>query len=296
MFTHQLYGIQCLLREGDIVGATKGSSRLFILESLEINQSPYVVDEKPYGILDCTRHYNVASLTRTSLDLGLQRSTWNLFGVPVWCRRYIANTINPVDLKILYVDSDICISVENNMNQPFTIYTKSSAWTTRVQQLRRKWKRIRAFARKFKIRSRVMRFRTRFTKESDMENSDSTAWLEYDSDNGTIRLIKLGDFDYEDDLAWEGEADPFVHLPADERQQLIKSLKIGEIQAIGKKQQRLIEKMRRKKLIFSREKTFKKPIDERGNIKVKSNQINREQIDGKNKMKFKRQKPFNKPQ
>mmetsp|Transcript_18843 Transcript_18843/g.27862 ORF Transcript_18843/g.27862 Transcript_18843/m.27862 type:complete len:523 (+) Transcript_18843:126-1694(+) len=284
---------------GDIVGTTRGSSRLFILESLEVNQNPYVVDEKPSGIFDRKRHYSVSSLTRTSLGLDLQRCTWNLFGIPFWSRQSIDDASNPVDLKILYVDSDICISVEQNMNQPFTIYTRSDAWITRAQQLKRKWRKIRALATKLKIRSRVMRLRTRLRtrlrKESTREDSDGAAWIDYDADSGTVRLIKLGDFDYPNDPAWEGEADPFVHLPADERQQLIKSLEIGEIQAIGKKQQKLLEKMRRKKLIFSRERTFNKPTDQ-SKTKIKSNQIeNNGRDDGEKKMKFQRQKPFNKP-
>jgi hypothetical protein len=65
---------------------------------------------------------------------------WNLLGYPLWRKRYRTNR-QTVQVKILYVDCDLCISVDQGLDQPFTVDTKSPAWVARTEQLKRKWKK-----------------------------------------------------------------------------------------------------------------------------------------------------------
>jgi hypothetical protein len=71
--------------------------------------------------------------------------------------------------------------------------------------------------------------------------------------------LRLGDFgDDEDEEAWEGDEDPFVHLSADERQIILKSMSIEEITEAGSNHKRLMMKHEKRKG-FKRQKKFKRP-------------------------------------
>ena len=241
---------------GEIIGSLEGGARRFVLETVDVSQDPYVTDSRTWGgVVQRVRHYRVAALTRTSLDLDIFRCTWNLLGYPLWRKRYRTNR-QTLQAKILYVDCDLCVSVDQGLDQPFTVYTKSPAWVARTEQLKRRWK---------KVRSRMQQVRTRFMKEFDDADGpigvlqDNTLWLEYEKDNTKIRVVKLGEIGTPDEEAWEGEEDPFNNLGADDRQALIKGMEIGEIEAIGKNHMIEAKKTANKKLRLQRIKTFQKP-------------------------------------
>jgi len=292
---------------GDVVGETRSGSRQFVLESLEADQDPYVLDKKRYyyGIFERERVYDVMSLTRTSLDLDLSQRTWKLVGrFPLWRTRY--NKMTPTEimgtnLKILYVDSDLCISTEENMDNPFTIYTRSDAWNIRTQKLNGRWK---------SLRSRVTACLHPFRKRSHNENNndvDTKKGLPQSSNTST--LIGLGDFDdTKNNAAWEGEMDPFVNVPSGERQEILKSLQVGEIEEMGEKQQEMTEKMHQEKQFeFVREKKgITKKRGRRQN--KKGSKANTKDIprflqteeaskpSSEYSIKLQREKPFNQPE
>lgn len=241
---------------GEIIGTLDGGARRFVLENLDESQDPYVTDRKTWsGVLQRVRYYRVAALTRTSLDLDIFRCSWNLLGYPLWRKRYRTNR-QTVQVKILYVDCDLCVSVDQGLDQPFTVYTKSPAWVARTEQLKRKWK---------KMRSQMHHIKSRFAKHSEENDGpigvlqDNSIWLEYETDSTKIKVVKLGEIGPPDDEAWEGEEDPFNNLAADDRQAMLKGMEVGEIEAIGKSHQIAAKKIAPKKLSLQRQKSFKKP-------------------------------------
>jgi len=74
-----------------------------------------------------------------------------------------------------------------------------------------------------------------------------------------IRLGDIGDAS-EDDYAWESDEDPFVHLSADERQEIMKQMSIEEISEARNNHKRLMTKLEKKKNKgFKKQKEFKRP-------------------------------------
>ena len=72
----------------------------------------------------------------------------------------------------------------------------------------------------------------------------------YDDNVSKLMALRLGDYGdstKDDDTAWGGKDDPFVHLTADERQAIMKQMSIGEIKKAGYIQQRFAKKFKRKK-------------------------------------------------
>lgn len=244
----------------DIVGTTEHGVRRFILEDLEQSQDPFVVDCKRYWLgLSRVKYYRVKSLTRTTLDLNIFRTTWKFCNWPLLRKRY--RTMQATSqVKILYVDTDLCITASSSLEEPFTVYTKSPEWVARTQQLKRRWK---------KMRSQVTHIKDRFHKKDDsmapIAPTEPSMWVEYSTDDARLRVVKLGGVDGEEDVAWEGESDPFVHLNADERQRILKKLHVGEIEEMAKEQIKDNSKSRKKSIVLERKKSFKKakfdPID-----------------------------------
>jgi hypothetical protein len=196
---------------GEIIDSLEGGIRHFALEAVDASRDPYVTDSRIWGgIVQRVRHYRVAALTRTSLDLDdIFKCSWNLLGYPSWRRRYRTNR-QTLQAMILYADCDLCVSVDKGLDEPLTVYTKSPPWVARTEQLKRRWK---------KMRSRVQRVKTRFVKESEDDDGpigvlqDNTVWLEYDKDETKIRVVKL-EIGPPDEEAWEGEEGPFNNLAA----------------------------------------------------------------------------------
>ena len=60
-----------------------------------------------------------------------------------------------------------------------------------------------------------------------------------------------------EDVAWDGDEDPFVHLPPLERQELLCGMSIEQIQEAGRVQVELARRQQKKR--FRKQKQFKKP-------------------------------------
>ena len=188
---------------------------------MDVAQVPYVTDNRNWaGLGQKVQHYSVAALTRTSIDLDIFKITWKLMGYPIWRRRYRSNR-QTLQSTILYVDCDLCVSVDQGMDQPFTVFTKSPAWAARTEQLKRKWK---------KMQSRMEKMKKKLVKKALEEDGpigvlqDNSIWLEYDTENTKIRVVKLGELGPPDERAWEGEQDPCTTLAAEDRQSLTKGM------------------------------------------------------------------------
>jgi hypothetical protein len=258
-----------------------GSSRHFILEDLELSQDPFVVD-KERTIFGSAKYYRVSSLTRQSLDLVLFRKSFQIFGYPLWVKRYrtvMASQLQQttIQVQILYLDSDLCITVNQPVaagksgsrdnQQPFTVYTKSPAWVARTQQMKRKFRRIRSSLNRMK--RRLMKERSEFEEAVEARNAvlnDDSMWLEYNKGDTKVRIVKLGDYTERNEPAWEGETDPFNHLSPLDRQQAIKKMEIGEIDAMGKEKiaevKRTSKKKTGKRLNLKRQMKFEKPASD----------------------------------
>jgi hypothetical protein len=239
-----------------IIGSLQGSTRHFALEDVDIFQDPYVKDSQTWaGVVQRVRHYRVSALTRTCIEMDIFCCTWKFLGYPIWQRRYRTNR-QTIRARILYIDCDLCVSVDQSLDEPFTVYTKSRAWVARTEQLKRQWK---------KMISKMEQFKMRFRKQILESNEPigllpgNTKLLEYDSERTRIKVVKLGELGPLDEYAWEGEEDPFNNLSANERQELIKGMVIGEIEAMGREQQIAAKKLMRKKLRLERRKNFEKP-------------------------------------
>ena len=73
-------------------------------------------------------------------------------------------------------------------------------------------------------------------------------------------VLRLGDLlndSNDDSLAWSGAEDPFIHLSATERQKLLRSMSIQEIEAARKTQQAIAAKKKRENM--KSQKKFRKP-------------------------------------
>ncbi len=70
----------------------------------------------------------------------------------------------------------------------------------------------------------------------------------YDDKESKLMALRLGDYGDTDDesSAWQGKDDPFVHLTADERQDIMKQMTVEEIRKAGYIHQRIARKQKKR--------------------------------------------------
>ena len=81
----------------------------------------------------------------------------------------------------------------------------------------------------------------------------------YDDKISKITALRLGDYgdtSKEDDEAWKGEEDPFVHLTAVERQEIMKQMTVEEIRQAGYIQRKFAQKQMKRR---SKTQKFRRP-------------------------------------
>jgi hypothetical protein len=92
---------------------------------------------------------------------------------------------------------------------------------------------------------------------------DSMVLLKEYQSGSKLKVVRLGNIwknEKDEDVAWEGNEDPFVHLSADERQAKLKSMSIEEIQRAGKEYKKQKDKAKQKASWRRiRPKSFKRP-------------------------------------
>jgi hypothetical protein len=248
------------------------NARKYFLEDLDENESPFVIDETLFlgGLFARERTYNVTALTRTKLDLDITQVKWNVVGKTLLSRQYQPQSRKIQAVQILYVDSDLLISAEQGLDKPYTIYTKSPEWTARAQRIKRKLRLLRAVLsrvkgyavgamslRKVAINAGLKIIQSKLIEQVEEPKPPNLMMVEIKGEGTTsLKVLKLGDAGGDD--AWEGEDDPYVHLSADERQDLLKQMNVKELDEAGKEQQRKAEK-EKKRVILERKRIFKKP-------------------------------------
>lgn len=250
-----------VVRTAKVEGPFRASSRTFFLEDMHEDEDAHVLDRTRYlgGVVGKIRRYNVTRLTRTSMNLELCYEQMSLFGKRVLYKEFQEK---PMDLRILYVDNDLCVSALNDLAvSPFHVYTKSDAWVGRSQQRKRHARHMLGVMRGLRdsILSVVFLRRRLWSaltpkKASDVSASDRIL-VNLDDESKRLTVLKLGDLE-NDAKAWEGEDDPFVHLSADERQEKLKTLRVRDIQQAARRQRN--QKAKKAKRAEKR-KPFNKP-------------------------------------
>lgn len=249
------------VRAPKVDGPFRSSTRTFCLETMEEDEDAHVLDCTHLlgGLVSRVRRFNVTRLTRTSLNLQLCHEQTFLFGKRLFEKEFQEE---PVDLRILYVDSDLCISASNDLEvSPFSVYTKSDAWVGRSQRRKRQARRVWNVMRRLRDSFLTVLFLRKHVwsairpKKFTDDSNGARILVELDDETKKMTVLKLGDL--ENDLnAWEGEDDPFVHLSAVERQEKLKTMRVRDIEHAGRRER---NKNGKKKRRAEKRKDFKKP-------------------------------------
>jgi len=191
---------------------------------------------------------------------------------------------NIIDLHILYLDTDLCIS---RIDDTLQIFTKNEQFTWYPQQQQQHgWKlgsRIQSiWSKRQSVPNTTLSLNTMGIIDNTVNNTtipfhdtksippskktkDNRMILLRDYESGSkLKVVRLGNVvrtggkDEDEDTAWEGNEDPFVHLSADERQAKLKSMSIEEIKRARMELKKQNEKGKGWR-IFTRPKAFKKP-------------------------------------
>jgi len=268
------------------------ATRFFNLEDLEYEEDPYILDTMAYmnGLWSIERQYDVVGLTRTTLELKLNKLSINICGKLIRRKEGVKAGIGlgTFDIKFFYLDNDLCIaSMLSRERDNLLVYTKSKdrgasternkkqlrfllaslSWLVRLEsplKLRRTLSKLTGLNivtdiifRKNKSKVGEEEQSTIITKDSKiMYRRQDTA-----TDETVLRVLRLGaltdDTAQDEKVAWGGEEDPFVDLPAVERQEVMKKMSLEEIEKAGEKQRKIIQEKRRKG--YNKQKKFKRP-------------------------------------
>lgn len=246
-------------------GLFHSSSRTFCLENMDDDEDAHMLDRTRYfaGMFGKVRRYNVARLTRTTLMLEPSTQQTYFCGKRIREKKAKEQSQQMEDLRILYVDNDLCLSTSGDLaTSPFYVYTKSKEWVGRTQRMKRGARRV--FGAMRRVRNSFfniifLRRRIRKAVVAKVTSDDSAAsdriLVDIDDESKRLTVLKLGDLE-NDAKAWEGEEDPFVHLSADERQEQLKKMRVRDVRRAGRKQRR--QNTRKGKRTETR-KPFKKP-------------------------------------
>lgn len=252
-------------------GMLSSSFREFYLEDVEDDEEAYIQDCTDYvgGLMRRTRRYEVTSLSRTTLEVALSQVKWRMLG----CQTSTQKTKGPpMGLRILYLDSDLCVVTrdEDMTKSPFYVYTKSTAWVGYKERVKRhlslRLSRLRSFlwgvlqVRKRIFKALVSRL-PKLPHRKQTPTMTSPVLLQETLPSGTrMNFVTLGDLG-EEDNAWEGEQDPFVHLSADERQEYLKTLRVKDLvkAAVQQEKRSANNRANKQKKQLERQMPFKKP-------------------------------------
>ncbi|GKY97415.1 hypothetical protein MPSEU_000700000 [Mayamaea pseudoterrestris] len=217
-----------------------------------------------------SERYRVCGLTRQSLDVQKQSSKWYLLHRLVKQRtidpKQKAMKEPPESIQVVYLDVDLCILTNSNSedgeNSTFSVYTKNEAWLDHSTKRQAKFL---AQAMRYFIFGKLLRKRQQSLDEYWWSNRDTDEvnriLQEIRIENSSrLRVLRLGDTEnVDDDAAWEGKGDPFVHLSADERQRALKTMNMRQIEIAGN--QRLSKASREGWLqrLIPKRKSFRRP-------------------------------------
>lgn len=236
----------------------KSECHEYHLEELPNDLDPYIEIHTHYCGGLWTKHlrYAVRGLSRQSLRLTPTHVSWTLFNRVVRKDNVeLQSNIPPREVKICYADVDLCIA-SFDRGETYSVYTKQDEYSRAISGLRRRiqFAVVNAWAMlTMPLRPKPSPIRRRPT------NLDPIL-KEIVRDSAKLRVLKLGDLS-QDDLSWEGAFDPFVHLTADERQRLLKTLNVKQVSQAGqiKRSQNRRRAWLQRLFPFRRNKKFQKP-------------------------------------
>lgn len=247
--------------------------RSVYLEELGDDEDPFMVDTIILfsGLWKVQRFYDIIGLTRTSLELIPSSKIIYFCGKQIMNKMADENDSLTKELSLIYLDSDICVSMTGGDKDNLQVYTKNQEWIesrmTRKHVLRATLSWLNTFETPFRIRRKISSFLHKEKKEHEEQDGmeeDYQILLRkvYDDKVSKLTALRLGDYGdstEEDDGAWGGKDDPFVHLTADERQVIMKQMSIGEIKKAGHIQRRFAKKNKTRR---SNTQKFKRPEEE----------------------------------
>jgi hypothetical protein len=197
--------------------------------------------------------YYLPQLTRKTLQLHPTFKTTTFFGTQ-GSTKFVQDDSNAIpifELQIIYLDSDIMMCMIGGDESNLAIYTKNEDWIeARRQNLA---STTVSYLLSFESRLHLRRKFSRFFGKKEKKLSDVGLLSEeeykklllrrFTDSESTLTALRLGEYRFnEEEFAWEGKDDPFVSLSADERQELIKKMSIGEIKKAGYIQKKIAKR------------------------------------------------------
>ena len=157
-------------------------------------------------------------------------------------------------MQLVYLDVDLAVLAETVVDTSlagaanragagkaqspvYSVYTKNPAWADAMQRRQRKLRRLAESARRQLLALLLKKLpeldRTVMNwKSPEDEVNRILQELQLDT-TSKLKVLKLGNWTLTEDDAWDGSADPFVHLSADERQEILKKMKIRDVELAG---------------------------------------------------------------
>jgi hypothetical protein len=96
----------------------------------------------------------------------------------------------------------------------------------------------------YNVRRRIGNFVRKYASDSTSKDSQKELFFyQKSTDRSSVKVLRLGESQGEEESSWEGDEDPFVELDAITRQEKMKLLSIAEIKEAGRVHKRLSQKM-----------------------------------------------------
>ena len=216
-------------RAGKTENPFRSSTRQIYLENLDIRENAHIIDETRVlgGLFRISQRYDVYGLTRTAIDLDLVESESNLFGI---CTNSEdkddfkgTKKGEPLEIQIIYLDNDLCICTTGlGLSGPLHVYTKSDLWVTGGAK-----RKLRLIGKTLSWISQMqspLRIRQRLANILTKKNTKAVLKA-----NPDLQAINIGELETKEDQVWDGEDDPFMHLSAGERMEVMKSMTLQDI-------------------------------------------------------------------
>ena len=223
------------------------STRNIVLENLKEDEDPYLIEALRVigGFVQYRRKYLVNGLTRTSLDISWASGSRQLRLGPISLKLGMTKASSKkAMLNILYLDSDLCISMTGvDQTGPLFVYTKSENWINVDNRAKRRIQSAMNLAgmiqSPLRLRQRIRFISNTMKRRKDDQVIDKIV-IQKETRTSKLKVLKLGEasgYQIDDNNeSWDGEEDPFVHLDATTRQEVMKKMSIKEINEAGKRQ------------------------------------------------------------
>lgn len=205
--------------------------RTFHLEELDETEDAYIVDNLRLfgGFLTRKRRMAVRGLSRTDIRLEQRTTQWDILGQTI--SAVSESTPKNHAVGVVYIDVDLAVLAETASPQ-FLVYTKNPEWTVAAQRSKRKIRFLAAGVKYFFLRNRI---KPLAPSRSGPEDDVDRVLQIIEAESTRLRVLRLGDLSMKEDESWSADIDPFVHLSADERQDVLKKMNFRQIEKASNK-------------------------------------------------------------